>query len=191
VRAKARKPRKQWRRKPPFSAPPPAPIEDLTKADVALLAAMADPDRFRATNEELWTAAGISRATFYRLTRDPGFAARRRQQLFDVLRSEVNDVVYATLLNAQLPGREGFADRKLLLEMTGVYQPSATKLEIKGPPAIEGDMPDAELVYMYLTAHWPRANWLPGVRTRYEQGQIEPRPPAATPGTRPTTGETV
>lgn len=42
-------------------------------------------------------------------------------------------------------------------------------------PAIEGDLPDEELLDMYLVCKLPRERWLPGVRQRFEQGAIQPR----------------
>lgn len=42
-------------------------------------------------------------------------------------------------------------------------------------PAIEGDMPDEEMLYLYLISKRPKESWIPGIRTRYERGLIQPR----------------
>ena len=69
--------------------------------------------------------------------------------------------------SAQMPGREGHADRKVYLEMMGMYQPAATAhVEVKAEArASSGDLSDEQLLELFRgnEQHLP-----PGVRRRLE-----------------------
>ena len=153
-------------------------------SEARLLAVLADPDNWGLQITELCARAGIGRAFYYRIYSRPDFVARRSKVLNDAMGSETPRVKKVLLQSAMILGRDGDAARKLLFEMTGDYIPNNKQtLELKGPPLLEGDMTDEELVWRYLKANWPRDQWIKGVRQRYELGQITPRQPAALAGT--------
>jgi len=139
---------------------------------------MSDPANLALFNKELIELAGISEAHFYRLMKNPSFTAKRRAILLDVVKSSIGLILKAAVDSAQIEGRDGQPDRKMLLEMAGLYLPAKhLALSAAGPTIPEGDMPDEELVWFYLQLKYPPALWIPGVRLRYQEGQITPRPP--------------
>jgi len=150
---------------------------ELTRAGRALLAVCMNPQFFKSKHPELYGAAQISRTQFYRLWADPAFQQLRRDAQLSAIGAYVAPLLEVSFESAQLKGRDGFQDRKLIFEMARVYTP-ATKIEatLSGPSA-EGELPDEELVFMYLAAGTPRHLWLPGIRQRYELGQITPAKP--------------
>jgi hypothetical protein len=80
--------------------------------------------------------------------------------------------------SAQMPGREGHADRRVYLEMMGMYQPAASAhIEVKAEArASTGDLSDEQLLEMFRgnEQHLP-----PRVRRRLEEKVVvaadEPR----------------
>lgn len=156
--------------------------ENLTKAQARLLTVFADPQHLKCLNDELAALADISRAQFYRLMSDPLMRRRRYELIQEQLSGIMGGVVHAAWQSALIPGKEGAADRKLLMETSGVYVPASKQIhELKGPLRMEGDMPDEELVYLYLACKMPPERWLPGVRQRYDQGLITPKRPETGP----------
>lgn len=156
--------------------------DNLTKAQARLLTVFANPDHLRCGNDELAHRAEISRAQFYRIMADPLMRRRRYELIQESLVGVIGEVMHSTVESALLPGREGAADRKLLLETVGVYTPASKQIhELKGPVRMDGDMPDEELVYLYLACKLPPPQWMPGVLQRYEQGLITPKKPNTGP----------
>ncbi len=154
-------------------------IDSMTRIQAQIIAVCCDPANLKLTNREIIERVGCSITQYYRWLKDPDFQARRRQAMLDALRSSIQQVIGVALNTALEPGKEGHADRKMLLEMSGLYQPATkSQIELKAAPMAEGDMPDDELVYFYLACQLPRDRWIPGVRLRYEQGQIQPKKPA-------------
>lgn len=152
---------------------------DASKGELALLAVMADPGHFKSKPDELIKKSGISRAHFFRLKRDPEFQRKLRVAQLDSIKSGIAPALEAMIATASIAGREGNADRKLMFEMAGYYVPY-NKFQVEETsvlPGMVGDMPDDELVYMYLATKTPRDQWIPGVLQRYDLGQIVPRQP--------------
>jgi hypothetical protein len=83
------------------------------------------------------------------------------------VREDLGKVLAVLVQSAQMPGREGHADRKVYLEMMGMYQPAArAHVEVKAEArASSGDLSDEQLLELF------RGNeqYLPpGVRRRLE-----------------------
>lgn len=160
------------------AAPLPPAVEDFdvgSSAEQRLLIAMAG--NLGATDTEIIGFAHVSRDTFYRYAKDPVFARRRRDLILRAICNQVGPVLKATVESALVLGRDGAADRKLLWEATGFLTPGAKlQVDLKMPEQ-PGDMADEEALWWYLYLKWPKANWLPGIRLRYETGQIKPRRP--------------
>jgi hypothetical protein len=118
----------------------------LTRAEKAVLDILADPAYFKATNEEKVEASGVSRRRFYEILADPWVRDQQKQLCLDMIRSRVNDIVGAAVTSAvECIGKEGHLDRKMLLEMSGLYEPKQ-KQEHTGTMAItfagESDLKD-------------------------------------------------
>lgn len=176
------------RAKPKPVKAPPAPsaartaadeLLDASKSELALLAVLSDPQTFTAKADENIAKAGISRRHYFRLKADPEFQRKLRIAQLDAIKSGIAPSLSALMTTAGTVGREGNADRKLLFEMAGYYVPF-NKFQVEetsNRPTVAGDLPDDELVFMYLACSVPREQWIPGVLQRYELGQIMPRQP--------------
>lgn len=95
----------------------------LTRAGQKLAAVMLDPTYASATDEERARAAGISRRHLYRLMADEDFQAALRARAIDLLRPKLGPILDAAVQTASTPGRDGFKDREMLLQMVGLYVP--------------------------------------------------------------------
>lgn len=95
----------------------------LTRSEKALLAVLLDPAYFKALNTERARAAGISDRRFYQMMADPWFREREREAFYDLLRTRLGPIVQAAAETAAQPGRDGHFDRKMVLEMAGLYLP--------------------------------------------------------------------
>lgn len=98
-----------------------------TRAGRALYMAMADPESLRLTNIELARRAGISEKRFYDLMGNPMYRAWVNEQRQRTLNRYVDQILTASVKTAAKDGREGHQDRRMLLEMTGLYQPKGVE----------------------------------------------------------------
>jgi hypothetical protein len=69
----------------------------------------------------------------------------------ECVREDLWKVLAVLVQSAQMPGREGHADRKVYLEMMGMYQPAATAhVEVKAEArASSGDLSDEQLLELF------------------------------------------
>jgi hypothetical protein len=98
-------------------------IDDLTPAERRILAVLCDPKMYDRTETDRIAAAGVSRSRYYELLRDPSLHAIQREILSQTIASNVAAVVDKSITQAVTTGRDGFQDRKLLLEMGRFYTP--------------------------------------------------------------------
>src|SRR5207248_3268734 len=122
---------------------------DLTGAEAKVLHVMLQPASHRKSISRLCAEAGISRSHYYRLLSDPELSAKLRRVVEAVLMDDLVPIMEALKRSALILGREGHADRKLLLEMVGMYKPTRrqTNEEAAKPAAAEADMVRALLQY--------------------------------------------
>ena len=153
---------------------PPA-VGELATAEKKLLAVLADPRNLGKTAVELSDAAGIARSTYFRLLANPEFNRKRNEVILGVLR-DISPALKALMKTAEIEGREGAQDRKLLLEIVGIYRPRLTVEETRSARA-DGDMPDEEALWWYMKLKYSKDLWLPSIRQRYDAGQIKPAKP--------------
>jgi hypothetical protein len=154
----------------------PSGVAELATAERRLLALLVDPKNLGRTATELADAAGIHRATYYRLLRNPEFSRKRNEVLLQAIR-DVSPALKALVNTAAIEGKEGAADRRLLLEVAGIYRPRMT-VEQTAARNVDGDMPDEEALWWYQRLKYEKALWLPSIRQRFEAGQLKPRKPA-------------
>ncbi len=93
----------------------------FTRKERAVLEAITDPATRNMTNAERAALAGVSDRQYYQIMARPWFRARHRNIIQGHVQSRVADLVEASAVTAATPGRDGFNDRKLLMEMTGHY----------------------------------------------------------------------
>ena len=90
-------------------------------------------------------------------------------------------VLEAALQSAEIVGRDGAADRRLVCELAGLLHREVHIEQTVTTKRAAGDMPDAVIVWYYMLLNWPRDRWMPGLRDRYEQGLITPCAPETLP----------
>lgn len=157
-----------------------AGLAEMGSAAHRLLIVLADPDAWGKTNLQRMELASVSKAHFYRLMKDADFLRRARDAMLLGLRGGISGPLEALYKTASKVGREGHQDRKLLLEMTGMYSPA--KRNEQAATDQGDDLPDDELVWLWLASNMPMERWTPAVRERYQRGQIVPRKPQGVPG---------
>jgi hypothetical protein len=135
--------------------------EDLTAVEGRLLEAMAMTGAYKKNVTELCDAAQISRRSYYRLISQPAFAAKSRALLMRATEEDLGPTLGALVESSKIIGREGAADRKLLLEVVGVYQRSQ-KIKIEEAPKRE--VTNAEWIMHYATTGMPIERWYPHLR---------------------------
>lgn len=99
--------------------------DSLTRAERAVLRVLIDPTYHEATNAEKIQAAGVSEAQFYRIVRKPQFREQEKAAFFDLIQTRLGPIIEAAMKTASMEGRDGFNDRKMLLEMGGMYTPKS------------------------------------------------------------------
>lgn len=107
-----------------------------TTAERKLLEVMLNPDNFALSDTKLCQLAGVSRNTFYKSMKKPGFVDYYNELSMNALRGKVGNILQASAVYALSP--EGFQDRKMLLTMTGLY---ADKQETKLSGGVETTNP--------------------------------------------------
>ena len=105
---------------------PEPPARALTPSERKVLAIWSRPEYYGSTDVECIEAAQVSKDTYYRIKRDPELRARRDELLQRMLEDGLRPAFAAMTATAMMEGREGFQDRRLLMEMAGEYTPKQT-----------------------------------------------------------------
>lgn len=109
------------------------PVREPTDAEAAVFAVYESGEAFgrtrlatrEATARFRPSGRAVSQRRFYSILRDPWCRAQiRRIGVEAVGGIELTDIIGAAIATARKVGREGHADRKLLLEMAGLYRPA-------------------------------------------------------------------
>lgn len=101
-----------------------APKRQWTEVEWRILEVWADPASWKLKADARARRAGVSAATMNRHWRDNEELREEAKRLaLQALEGGLAPVYKALLETASRPGREGFMDRRLLLEMTGQYTP--------------------------------------------------------------------
>ena len=87
------------------------------------MAVWANPEHWAATDEEIIGEAGVSRSTYYKAKQDPVLLEEWHKLCREILGDRLLSIYQASIQTACVVGRDGFQDRKLLLEMAGEYTP--------------------------------------------------------------------
>lgn len=141
----------------------------LTAAEGRVLDVMLQPESRRKTVSELCDSAGVSRSHYHRLMARPEFREKVVKLSTQMATDQLGPVFEALQTSALILGKEGHADRKLLLEMLGAHQPSRRQIIEEVRPK----QTDAQLVAWFLEMEVPFRKWIPGVLRRYQAGMVE------------------
>jgi hypothetical protein len=131
------------------------PVRDRISAggssDAKVLRTLADPKLVGKSTTAKIQASGVSRATWYRRQSDPFFRARMNDVYFRALSTHVAAVLHALAESAIIHGRKGHADRKLLLELVGLYEPTTSEAADSATRTAEpvSAMTDEQLLEMF------------------------------------------
>lgn len=101
-----------------------------TAGEEKLIAALADPNNFGKSVTAKCKAAGISRTVFYDSVKKPGFMELYNSMMMDMVRASVGDILAASIKYAASE-KGAYQDRKMLLEMAGIYTPKQVQ-ELQG-----------------------------------------------------------
>ena len=103
-----------------------------TRAERSIMAVLSNPECFNWTNEAIIEAAEVARSTFYKITADPWFIQYQRDTVLQIVRNSVGAITSAAIATAAMTGRDGHADRKMILQMGGLHADKSSQ-EVSGP----------------------------------------------------------
>jgi hypothetical protein len=87
--------------------------------EALILESLANPAHRPLTIEQRCVLLGIARSTWYRHTTDPQFKARATKAFRDAAADAFGPILDVLVTSALAEGKEGHADRKLYLQLTG------------------------------------------------------------------------
>jgi hypothetical protein len=149
---------------------PTTALLDLTTAGAKMLEAVADPANRHLPVTQLAEKAGVSRQWYYKLMASRDFREAVQQILMAAANDDMSEVIDMLVASSKIPGKDGHADRKLLLEMTGMYQPTRRNInEDAGKPTVA----EAEMARVLLQYGVHEGKWPPVLLARYKAGMIE------------------
>jgi len=99
------------------------PARALTPSERKILKVWADPAFYGETDQACIEAAGVARDTYFKAKQNPELQGERQRICHAMLQHSLRGAYGAMAATAALPGREGFQDRRLLMEMAGEYTP--------------------------------------------------------------------
>lgn len=100
----------------------------LTAAEQRLLAVKLNPENYGKSITAISKLAEISREAYYEIIKRPRWAAAYSATSMDFLRAHIGDILQASVKFAK-SDKGGHQDRKMLLEMAGVYVPPKMRLD--------------------------------------------------------------
>lgn len=95
----------------------------LTKTQLKVLGVLLDPKYYNATGTEKRKAAGCSIYQYHKIMRDPTFNDLVTKCLLSMVHMESGAILQTAIDSAKIMGREGFPDRRMLMEMLNFYKP--------------------------------------------------------------------
>jgi len=98
-----------------------------TEAEKRIIELSINPESFNMNIKDRCKAANVAKDTWYKAMAKPAFVAILNKATMDMLKSEVSDIVRATIKFAKTDSRCG-SDRKVLLTMASLY---TDKQEVK------------------------------------------------------------
>lgn len=123
-------------------------LSPAARSEAKILQVLADPDCLALSTSQKIQRAGVCRTTWYQHVGDPLFRARAQAACKRALDSFLGPVLHALGTMAAEVSRHGHADRRLYLEMLGLYRRGgAAQSDEEVSPGKPGDkMSDEELL---------------------------------------------
>lgn len=132
----------------------------LTKTQMKVLAVLIDPEHFKKGSRAKIKAAGCSTYQYYKITRDPTFSDLVTKCLMQMVQGEAGPILQTAIDSAKIMGREGFPDRRMLLEMLNFYKPKQQVIQtgpdggdIRHTVKHEFDQEKFKRLYLSRTGH--------------------------------------
>ncbi|AEY66611.1 hypothetical protein [Clostridium sp. BNL1100] len=91
-----------------------------TPAEQKLLDVLCNPSSLGKTVVDICAEAGVERKVYYDAMKKEGFAEFRRDMVMDIIKNNISDVLLASV-KFGVNNAKNNADRKMLLEMIGLY----------------------------------------------------------------------
>ncbi len=88
-----------------------------------MLRVLHEPKNHDKTQRDKQKLARVSESTWHKIIRDPWFKQQEAELCRIYLQAELAPIMKASIDTARKPGRDGFADRRMLLETAEVYVP--------------------------------------------------------------------
>jgi hypothetical protein len=95
----------------------------LTRAERRILESICDVSQRDLQVDERCKRIGVSRTRYFQIMSDAWFRSQHREYIRRSVQERVSALVGASYDTAVTPGRDGFNDRRMLLEVTGHYVP--------------------------------------------------------------------
>lgn len=103
-------------------------IYSMSETERKLFDILIEPENIRLNKSELALKANISRPTLNKLLKKKEFMDEVNYEFSDFMFNNIFKIYQAMFISASSEGKDGFQDRKLLLEMLGKHQES---IEVK------------------------------------------------------------
>ena len=127
---------------------------ELTSTQYRLLTVLVDADSAALSITAKCKLAGVSRNTYYDVIKLPQFVTKLKNIASDNINAHINDIVQASIHCAKNDKYKGHADRKMLLEMSGMYhaEPTVAVALVAQLPSMPQDDLDA-MIRQYILDH--------------------------------------
>lgn len=98
--------------------------QKCTKAQQRLLDIMLTSEAASMTNEQICEKAGVAVSTLWRAEKNHRFLAARNAMAHRLIDVHIGSIVRASVDTAVKPGKDGHLDRRMLMEIAQVYEPT-------------------------------------------------------------------
>lgn len=96
-----------------------------TPAEIRLMEVLSDPENLDKSVTQKAKLANIARKTYYEIIKKPEFSAYMNKLTYDLIKGRIGEVVEACFKFGTTE-KSCFQDRKLLLQMAGMYEDQST-----------------------------------------------------------------
>jgi len=100
-------------------------FENMTPSEIRLVEVLLNPENIGLTVVEKCKKADISPMHYYRMMKNSEYVKKVHELTLNMIKGRIADVIQASLECALNDKYKGFADRKMLLEMSGMYRQSS------------------------------------------------------------------
>lgn len=95
----------------------------FTRCEKRIFEVLTNPEYYNWTTTCKIEKTGVSRAQFYIIMGDEWFRKQVKNFFLQQVATDIGPVIDSALQTSKIVGKDGHADRKMLLEMAGQYEP--------------------------------------------------------------------